>query len=272
MTQTIKLKRTGTRGKLPTTANIALGEVAINTYDGRVFIKKDDGSDEIVEIGGTPFYPQSYYIDHTDFADNTGGSTTVNTWHIGDFYYSVSSVYTDKQAAALHLTLHMYDDHNGGFVKYHITGASADVEIIPIDEKFSSSCAQVSVVASSGVDTGWDVNGFSVYKAAIYVNSYYSGRKCPNVILDMLPGTDLEVDTDEATGDNNLFRVETDFTKTTRTVNSATDDPLRYRIYTEYNQETGDLNFKRNNVVIARIEDNGRILAKDDVVAYASMS
>lgn len=272
MPQTIKLKRTSTRGKVPTTSNVELGEVAINTYDGRVFIKKNDGSDEIVEIGGTPFYPQSYYIDHTEFADNTGSSTTVNTWHIGDFYYSVSSTFTDKQAAGLHLTLHMYDDYNNGFVKYHITGAGTSIQIVPIDEKFSSSCAQVSVTAGTGIDTGWDVNGLSVYKAAIYVNSYYSLRKCPNVILDMLPGTDLEVDTDQATGDNNLFRVETDFTKTTRAVDTSTDDPLRYRIYTEYNQETGRLEFKRNSVILARITEGGTIMAKADVVAYASLT
>ena len=51
MAQTIKLKRSGTSGAAPTTSQLALGEVAINTYDGKLYIKKDDGTESIVEIG-----------------------------------------------------------------------------------------------------------------------------------------------------------------------------------------------------------------------------
>ena len=50
MAQTIKLKRSATQGKVPGTGNLALGELAINTYDGRVFFKKNDGSDSIEHI------------------------------------------------------------------------------------------------------------------------------------------------------------------------------------------------------------------------------
>lgn len=51
MTQTIKLKRSASQGATPSTSDLALGEVAINTYDGKMYIKKNDGSDAIVEIG-----------------------------------------------------------------------------------------------------------------------------------------------------------------------------------------------------------------------------
>ena len=51
MAQTIKLKRSSTQGAEPSTSDLALGEVAINTYDGKMFIKKNDGSDSIVELG-----------------------------------------------------------------------------------------------------------------------------------------------------------------------------------------------------------------------------
>ena len=62
MANTIILKRSSTPSKVPTTSQLALGEIAINTYDGRIFIKKDDGTPAVVEIGGV---------------------TSVNT-HIGD--------------------------------------------------------------------------------------------------------------------------------------------------------------------------------------------
>ena len=50
MAQTIKLKRSATQGKVPSTGNLALGEIAVNTYDGRLFFKKNDGSDSIEHI------------------------------------------------------------------------------------------------------------------------------------------------------------------------------------------------------------------------------
>lgn len=53
MAQTIKLKRSGTQGAAPSTSNLELGEVAINTYDGKMYIKKSvGGTESIVEIGG----------------------------------------------------------------------------------------------------------------------------------------------------------------------------------------------------------------------------
>lgn len=52
MANQIILKRSSQPSKIPTTAQMELGEVAINTYDGRVFIKKDDGTPSVVEIGG----------------------------------------------------------------------------------------------------------------------------------------------------------------------------------------------------------------------------
>ena len=53
MAQTIKLKRSATAGAAPTTSQLELGEVAINTYDGKMYIKKSvGGTESIVEISG----------------------------------------------------------------------------------------------------------------------------------------------------------------------------------------------------------------------------
>ena len=50
MAQVVKLKRTAVSGKVPTTSNLELGELAINTYDGRIFFEKDSGTSTISEI------------------------------------------------------------------------------------------------------------------------------------------------------------------------------------------------------------------------------
>ena len=49
----IKFKRSAVAGKVPTTADLELGQLAINTNDGKLFIKKDDGTASIIEIGAT---------------------------------------------------------------------------------------------------------------------------------------------------------------------------------------------------------------------------
>ena len=51
MAQTIKLKRSAEAGNVPETGQLELGELAINTKDGLVFIKRNDGvEDSIVRV------------------------------------------------------------------------------------------------------------------------------------------------------------------------------------------------------------------------------
>ena len=51
MANTVRLKRSAVQGKAPAVGDLALGELAVNTYDGKLYTKKNDGSDSIVEIG-----------------------------------------------------------------------------------------------------------------------------------------------------------------------------------------------------------------------------
>ena len=50
MAQKILLKRSGVSGSIPTTANIDLGELALNTYDGKAFMHKSGSTDEVVQF------------------------------------------------------------------------------------------------------------------------------------------------------------------------------------------------------------------------------
>ena len=51
MASTIRLKRSSVATKVPTTTQLDLGELAVNTRDGKLFLKRADGSEEIVEVG-----------------------------------------------------------------------------------------------------------------------------------------------------------------------------------------------------------------------------
>jgi hypothetical protein len=50
MANTVVLKRSAVTGRNPTTSDLALGELAINTYDGNLFFKKDSGTASIVSV------------------------------------------------------------------------------------------------------------------------------------------------------------------------------------------------------------------------------
>jgi hypothetical protein len=56
MSTVIKAKRSAVQGKVPLTSDLALGEFAINTYDGKLFLKKNvTGTESVVEIGGPSY-------------------------------------------------------------------------------------------------------------------------------------------------------------------------------------------------------------------------
>ena len=55
MSTLIKLRRSAVAGRVPTTAQLSLGELAINTADGKIYIKQNDGvTESIVEFSADP--------------------------------------------------------------------------------------------------------------------------------------------------------------------------------------------------------------------------
>ena len=51
MSNTFLIKRSSVANKVPTTAQIALGEIAINTFDGIMYIMRNNGANQIIPIG-----------------------------------------------------------------------------------------------------------------------------------------------------------------------------------------------------------------------------
>jgi hypothetical protein len=56
MAQVVRLKRTSVSGRKPTTSNLELGELAINTFDGKIYFEKDSGTPSIREIATEDTY------------------------------------------------------------------------------------------------------------------------------------------------------------------------------------------------------------------------
>ncbi|MFN3628448.1 MAG: hypothetical protein ACK4J1_07075 [Hylemonella sp.] len=54
MAQVIKVKQSSVAGKVPTTAQLQLGELALNTTDGKLYFKKNvSGTESIVAVSAS---------------------------------------------------------------------------------------------------------------------------------------------------------------------------------------------------------------------------
>ena len=73
MASNIKFKRSSVQNRVPTTAQLELGELALNTYDGKLYTEINTGSVSVVEIGSKL---SSLVVD----GDNGGGNGDV-TFH-----------------------------------------------------------------------------------------------------------------------------------------------------------------------------------------------
>ena len=72
----IRIKRSSVPAKKPTTAQIQLGELAINTFDGRVFLKQDQGivgvGTRVIEVGAGSSIGKTIFVSDNGDDNNTG--------------------------------------------------------------------------------------------------------------------------------------------------------------------------------------------------------
>ena len=99
VTQSVLLRRSNLAAKVPTTSQLQLGELAVNTTDGRVFLKKDDGVNvtiqQIVVTGaevtgsinilGTGSFGQLEINGNANFDGNTYFASAVSGNFTGSF-------------------------------------------------------------------------------------------------------------------------------------------------------------------------------------------
>jgi hypothetical protein len=100
MSEKIQLRRSSVAGRVPTTSQLDLGEIGINTHDGKVYIKKDAGTPEVVEVGGgyddlediiddLPSMVSTTYLFDTN---SSGNVATASTVHLNSSNWSTATV------------------------------------------------------------------------------------------------------------------------------------------------------------------------------------
>jgi len=174
-----RLKRSSVAGKIPTVDQLELGEVAINTYDGLMFIKKNvDGTESIVQIGEDTVEAAGY--DEYYFSADSGQTVFTGNDFDGDTlgYSPVrSNVYLNG------ILLDSDKDYTGtdGSTITLTTGADSG-DVIQVQAYTSSlQIAEYNYTCSAAQTTfsGLDDNNRSLNYAVDYLEIYLNG-----VLLD----------------------------------------------------------------------------------------
>ena len=147
MAQTIKLRRSATAGAEPTTSQLELGEVAINTYDGKMYIKKSvGGTESIVEISlvGTSNFCTSFSTlllrRQTAFSGNDDNSAFLS-YEVGAIQVFLNGILLDPETD--------YTATNGALITLASAAAVDDyLQIFAFKKKISG--GNVTVDSFSG--------------------------------------------------------------------------------------------------------------------------
>ena len=107
MSTTIKLRRSAVPGNVPTTAQLDLGELAINTADGKIYFKKydpDANTESIVDVSANLDPNAILELLKTVDGANSGLDADLLDGQSGDYYLDYNN-FTNVPPATLDLTL-----------------------------------------------------------------------------------------------------------------------------------------------------------------------
>jgi len=115
MANTIKLKNSQVAGGIPTTSDLVLGEIGINTHDGKVYIKKQNGSEvSIIDITNVNHplveiaVPSTAVLTDTQNIQRTAQRLLIQnnvavlpSTAIGDLVWNMAIIFNDTQSTVI---------------------------------------------------------------------------------------------------------------------------------------------------------------------------
>ena len=189
MAQTVQLKRSATAGAIPTTSDLSLGELALNTYDGKAYIKKSvGGTESIVEVGATQstFDSMSHNLFNASANQTTFSGTDVNgdslSYTAGQILVFLNGVFLDPDD---------YTATNGSSIVLGSGAKSSDyLEVIGLGGTTASKLTAIAqfeftATANQTVLTGNDENSVSLSYTPGKVLVFLNG-----VLMDNRSGKD----------------------------------------------------------------------------------
>ena len=171
----IQMKRSATPGKVPTTQDLAFGELGVNTYDGKVFIKKDDGAATIIEVGtkGATAVQNVFYVSKSGNDANDGKSLDKSKLTIRSAVEATRALVATATATVNPTT--------GGLAAIYVTngGAGYELPLIPTVTIFGDGVgAEAAAIINQGAVVGFTIlnAGTGYTYADVYITPAGAGR------------------------------------------------------------------------------------------------
>lgn len=177
-------RKSGTAGHVPSTNQLALGEIAINTADGFIYLKKDDGSnpEEVYRLRGEPL-SEVAVIDNQFTGD---GSTTSFT--LSRLPEAEEFVFVTINGVLQHTNAYSMANAILTFSEAPDTGDEIEARVISVRSSALELRDYKSYVYSITADTttisGNDDDGDPLTYDLGFVEVYYNGAK-------LVPGSDF---------------------------------------------------------------------------------
>ena len=284
MAQSIILKRSATSGKVPTISSLNIGELAINTYDGKIFLNRSGSSQSIQEIVTTN-------------VTNTGSITLTQTGSFGELIvshdinaqrdlYVVGDVITngslDISGSITGSSLLIQNDgtisgnltvlgainatqFNVGIISSSIlyqSGSTKFGDTIDDTHEFTGSIGVSGSIILNGIELGGSANSGSF--TGSFTGSFAGdGSGLRGVVSDELPRNGFDYDINDI-GTINDFNLTSSKYLIDFDIDALIGTPVGHKTYiTNFDGSTkvipaGDaVIFQLNDVEVARIDENG---------------
>lgn len=261
MANTIKHKRSSSQGAVPTTGSLQLGELAINTYDGLLFFKKDDGTASIVTIGagggvsgittlnGLTSGTQSF-VTGTSGADfNISSATATHTFNLPTASASARGALSSADWSTFNNKLGSLNSQTGATQTFAVGTSGTDFAVSSSSNVHTLNLPSASATARGVVTTGTQtIAGQKNFTSLLGVNEASPGAQLQvtssaaatkGLIIKAAASASANVLEVQNSSSNNLWSVDPsgnvtiagDLTVngTTQTVHSTTvtvDDPV----------------------------------------------
>ena len=204
MAQTIKLRRSATAGATPTTSQLELGEVAINTYDGKMYIKKSvGGTESIVEISGGGGGAEGIFVEYlytatasqTAFSGNDDNSAFLS-YEVGAIQVFLNGILLDPETD--------YTATNGALVTLSSAAAVNDyLQIFAFKKKIGDGNVSIDTFSGNNSTTAFtlsfdpgDENNTRVFIDGVYQSKSNYTVSGTTLTFSSAPpsGTSIEVE------------------------------------------------------------------------------
>ena len=188
MANTIKVKRSATPSAVPTTGQLDLGEIAVNTYDGKLYIKKDNGTASIVEVGASGGGGLTSLNSQTgatqSFAVGTSGSnfavssaSNVHTFNLPDASATNRGALTSANWTTFNNKLGSLNSQTGATQTFAVGTAGTDFAVSSSADTHTFNLPSASASARGVVTTAAQTfAGAKTFSSDITVNGVKLGR------------------------------------------------------------------------------------------------